>query len=567
MMAKCRFNVRDFTKRAYEAYFGMKLGDQDKPWAPHKVCKHCTETLRFWTQGKVNLMRFGVPMVWREPKNHHDDCYFCIVNMSGWNQRKKKDWYYPDIESARRPIPHCAEVPVPAFTFLPALTAADEMLEAMDDTDSGDSSISNSSSMGGVESSPSSKPKPFSQGQLNDLIRDLGLSKESCEILASRLDKHGILGLETKITFYRNRDDMLIRFFTMEDKFVYCNDMQGLPSKMGLPEYNPDDWRLFIDSSKRSLKCVLLHNGNMFACVPIGHSVVLKEHYQNVKMCLEKLRYSEHNWALCVDFKVVNFLLGQQGGYTKHPCFLCYWDSRATDQHWVKKDWPSRQDLAVGDKNIINEPLVNRDRIILPTLHIKLGLMKQFVKALDKDGDCFNYIAQTFPGLSIEKLKGSIFDGPQIRKLMQDQTFTARMTVVERAAWCSYVPVIREFLGNTKSSYYRILVDVMLQNFQALGARMSIKLHYLFSHLDYFPGNLGDVSEEQGERFHQDIRTMEERYQGCWDVHMMADYCWTLIRDCTEQSHRRKSYKRTFLQMTVKMELDLQANVTCLFCK
>ena len=54
-------------------------------------------------------------MVWREPKNYHDD-YFCMVDISGWNQRKKKDWYYPDIKSARRPIPHCAEVPV--FTFL-----------------------------------------------------------------------------------------------------------------------------------------------------------------------------------------------------------------------------------------------------------------------------------------------------------------------------------------------------------------------------------------------------------------------------------------------------------------
>ena len=97
------------------------------------------------------------------------------------------------------------------------------------------------------------------------------------------------------------------------------------------------------------------------------------------------------------------------------------------------------------------------------------------MKALDKDGNCFNYIAQTFPGLSIEKLKGGIFDGPQIRKLMQDQTFTARMTVVERAAWCSYVSVIREYLGNTKSSNYRILVDVMLQNFQALGARYEHK--------------------------------------------------------------------------------------------
>ena len=45
-----------------------------------------------------------------------------------------------------------------------------------------------------------------------------------------------------------------------------------------------------------------------------------------------------------------------------------------------------------------------------------------------------------------------------------------------------------------------------------------------------FPRQSWRFSEEQGERFHQDIRTMEERYQGRWDVHMMADYCWTLIR-------------------------------------
>ena len=83
---------------------------------------------------------------------------------------------------------------------------------------------------------------------------------------------------------------------------------------------------------------------------------------------------------------------------------------------------------------------------------MKLGLMKQFVKALDKNGDYFNYIAKTFPGLSMEKLKADIFDGPQVRKLMQDQTFTARMIVDEKAVWCSYVSVIREFRGNTKAS-------------------------------------------------------------------------------------------------------------------
>ena len=91
-------------------------------------------------------------MVWREPKNHQDGCYFCMVDMSGWNWRKKKDWYYLDIESARRPIPHCAEDPVSVFTCLPDLTADEMLLEAMDDTDSSDSSISSSSSMAAAAS-------------------------------------------------------------------------------------------------------------------------------------------------------------------------------------------------------------------------------------------------------------------------------------------------------------------------------------------------------------------------------------------------------------------------------
>ena len=57
---------------------------------------------------------------------------------------------------------------------------------------------------------------------------------------------------------------------------------------------------------------MLLRNGNKFACVPIGHSVIVNEHYLNVKIALQELRYSEDNWAIGVDFKMVNFLLGQQ---------------------------------------------------------------------------------------------------------------------------------------------------------------------------------------------------------------------------------------------------------------
>ena len=132
-------------------------------------------------------------MVWSEPKNHHDAFYFCMMDMSEWNQRKKKDWYYPDIESARRPLPHCAEVPFLVFTTLIDITAGEMLLVTIDDTDSSDCNISSSSSMAAAASSLSAKPKLFSQGQLNNLVRDLGLSKEWSEILASSLVEHDIL--------------------------------------------------------------------------------------------------------------------------------------------------------------------------------------------------------------------------------------------------------------------------------------------------------------------------------------------------------------------------------------
>ena len=47
--------------------------------------------------------------------------------------------------------------------------------------------------MAAEASSLSTNSKPFSQGQLNDLVRDLNLSKESSELLASRLGEHGVL--------------------------------------------------------------------------------------------------------------------------------------------------------------------------------------------------------------------------------------------------------------------------------------------------------------------------------------------------------------------------------------
>ena len=208
--------------------------------------------------------------------------------------------------------------------------------------------------------------------------------------------------------------------------------------------------------------------------------------------------------------------------------------------------WPTRNALKVCEENIITEPLVEREKITLPPLHIKLGLMKQFVKTLEKNGGCFKYLCRFFPGLSLEKLKAGIFDGPQIRKLISNPNFTKNMTDVELSAWSSFVSLIKNFLGNHKALNYVELVKNILTKYQEMGANMSIKVHFLHSHLDRFPENLGDFSEEQGERFHQDIKVMDKRYQGRWDRHMMADNCWCTQCDCPNDPHHRKSYKQCF---------------------
>ena len=61
-----------------------------------------------------------------------------------------------------------------------------------------------------------------------------------------------------------------------------------------------------------------------------------------------------------------------------------------------------------------------------------------------------------------------------------------------------------------------------------------LEVHVLHSHLDFFPENLGEFSDEQGECLHQDITSTEHRYQGFWNDYMMADYCWKLYRDAAD---------------------------------
>ena len=61
------------------------------------------------------------------------------------------------------------------------------------------------------------------------------------------------------------------------------------------------------------------------------------------------------------------------------------------------------------------------------------------------------------------------------------------MRDVEKKAWRSFVEVVSKFLGNTKDSDYKSIVENMVACFEAIGCRMSLKVHFLHTHLDYFP--------------------------------------------------------------------------------
>jgi hypothetical protein len=89
-------------------------------------------------------------------------------------------------------------------------------------------------------------------------------------------------------------------------------------------------------------------------------------------------------------------------------------------------------------------------------------------------------------------------------------------------------------------------VERLLQSHEAIGCNLSLKIDFLHSHLDFLPQNLGAISDEHGERFHQDIAVMEKRYHGKWSVNMLSDYCWSIISDVPETNYKRKSSAKQF---------------------
>ncbi|GBM75931.1 hypothetical protein AVEN_125341-1 [Araneus ventricosus] len=113
---------------------------------------------------------------------------------------------------------------------------------------------------------------------------------------------------------------------------------------------------------------------------------------------------------------------------------ICLLSVPVGQQGQKKSTTTKRQFLIPSVKNEENEPLVASEKNLLPPLHIKLGLMKNFVKAMDCGGSGFQYLSLKFPKVNETKIKEVIFVGPQFRQLMKDPVFESKLTKKEATA-------------------------------------------------------------------------------------------------------------------------------------
>jgi len=111
------------------------------------------------------------------------------------------------------------------------------------------------------------------------------------------------------------------------------------------------------------------------------------------------------------------------------------------------------------------------------------------------------HLAEKFLRISGAKIKEGVFGGPQIRKLFRDNVFNTLLQGDEKNACDTFRLVSTNFLGNIRAKNYNELIENVLSLYHKRGYNMSLKIHMLHSHLDFFPDNCGMFSDEHGEPF------------------------------------------------------------------
>ena len=282
MSAKCDFDqfcyvCSYFTPKKYRIEITVKvmklfrecyrepMRNLESNYCPSIICKICYNMLCHHLNDNKSLT-IVQPARWRDPLDHSKDCFSCNTNTNGANQEKRQALDYHYNYTCKAPV----------FR----------------------KDISNYSSSVNASSPTAEQPGPSSveqQRKVGKFFNDHGLLEDS-------VDWTSHLGRETSLVKY---------FDELPDGTPYCKEVRLLIEDWFGLLYVPSDYRLFLDSGKGSLKAYLLSNNGRLRSLPLLYSTTLKETQDDVEKVLHAIKYSEHNWSIVADLKMVGVLLGK----------------------------------------------------------------------------------------------------------------------------------------------------------------------------------------------------------------------------------------------------------------
>lgn len=94
---------------------------------------------------------------------------------------------------------------------------------------------------------------------------------------------------------------------------------------------------------------------------------------------------------------------------------------------------------------------------------------------------------------------------------MKNKEFPKVLNRKNLKAWNAVIAVIQNVLGKKRSENYEQLVLGMIEAYRVIDVHMSLKIHLMHFHMDYFSQQLSTESDEQGERYHQVALPFESR--------------------------------------------------------
>jgi hypothetical protein len=170
-------------RKVYELYFSGLVGDQDKVWTPKICCGSCSRTLAGWLKGTHRSMPLAAPMVWREPRNHLDDGYFCVTNITGLSVQSKHNTEYLNTPSALRHIPQDDSMPVLEPPEEYSLYSEPESEEASPEPGISTREDQDFSTYCTIE------PHLITQAELKGVVRNLDIPKTKAQLLGPKIQQ------------------------------------------------------------------------------------------------------------------------------------------------------------------------------------------------------------------------------------------------------------------------------------------------------------------------------------------------------------------------------------------